>query len=317
MEVYGFAAGHHRLTQEPYDPLVASSPNTTRLDARALVQENIDRHNRVAKAYETGHTEINNPTEQRRLRQTLRQAVEHINTKGRKALDFGAGTGNVAGKLLDLGFEVCAADVSAGMLDVLAHQFRTYAEAGVLRRQELTGEFPLPFRDGEFAFVASYSVLHHVPDYLAAVRELMRVLAPGGVLFIDHELSADHWRSPFGVRVHRALCMPRYAISRIVARGAALLGHREPPLPPPGQREINDEGDIHIYADDCIDWTLIRHETIAAGLVEIPFPEYLLCRERSPIPIRHLLCRRFAKDMGIYVGIKQRQDSLRSPGEGA
>lgn len=281
-----------------------SSPNKIGGHARSLIQENVERHDRAAEAYENRHPEINNPTEQRRLRQTLKRAVRHVATDSRRALDFGAGTGNLTAKLLGLGFEVCAADVSAGMLDVLARQLRRAVEESRLRTQVLTGEFPLPFRDGEFAFVGTYSVLHHVPDYLAAVRELTRVLAPGGVLFVDHESSADHWRSPVGVRVHRALCMPGYVMKRVIARTAALLGHTEPQLPPPQEREIHEEGDIHIYADDCIDWTLIRRETSAAGLSQIPFPEYLLCRERSSVPIRHLLCRWFATDMGIYVGIK-------------
>ena len=44
----------------------------------------------------------------------------------------------------------------------------------------------------------TYSVLHHVPDYLRAVNELVRVLKPGGLLYIDHEFTDNHWR-PDGV----------------------------------------------------------------------------------------------------------------------
>lgn len=281
---------------------MGTTSNKSALDARALIRENVERHDRGADVYDTRHVEINNPTEQKRLREALERAVRYVQAESRSALDFGAGTGNLTAKLLDLDFKVCAADVSEGMLGVLVRQQAQAAARGSLRTQLLSGQFPLPFRDGEFAFVSSYSVLHHVPDYLAAVRELIRVLAPGGVLFVDHEANADHWRSPIGVRIHRALCMPAYALKRLAARVAALLGHPEPPLPPPGEREIHEEGDIHIYADDCIEWNKIREETTRVGLEEIPFKEYLLCREHSSVPIRHLLCRRFAADMGIYVG---------------
>jgi ubiquinone/menaquinone biosynthesis C-methylase UbiE len=39
----------------------------------------------------------------------------------------------------------------------------------------------LPVRDGVFDVVLAVHMLYHVPDRKAAVRELRRVLAPGGV----------------------------------------------------------------------------------------------------------------------------------------
>ena len=39
----------------------------------------------------------------------------------------------------------------------------------------------LPFRDGAFDAVLAVHMLYHVPDRQATVRELRRVLAPGGV----------------------------------------------------------------------------------------------------------------------------------------
>ena len=40
----------------------------------------------------------------------------------------------------------------------------------------------LPFADGEFDLVVSFTGLHCFPDPLVATRELVRVLHPGGVL---------------------------------------------------------------------------------------------------------------------------------------
>ena len=55
-----------------------------------------------------------------------------------------------------------------------------------LRQEELEAEVlvgdaeSLPFEDASFDVVYSYGVLHHTPDTAAAVREVHRVLRPGG-----------------------------------------------------------------------------------------------------------------------------------------
>ena len=42
----------------------------------------------------------------------------------------------------------------------------------------------LPFESGQFDVVWSSRTVHHLPDQLAGVRELCRVLKPGGYLFL-------------------------------------------------------------------------------------------------------------------------------------
>jgi SAM-dependent methyltransferase len=269
-----------------------------------FVLENISRHNTVAGEYDACHPEIFNPTEQERLERELDRAVAYIQTSHGRSLDYGCGSGNLTGKLLLRGLEVHAADVSPGMLRVVQEKHRVHVDSGVLRTVQLPLGFPLPFPDRHFAFVGAYSVLHHVPDYLQAVQELVRVLDRGGVLYIDHEHNEGHWRSPVGVRIHRLLTMPGYSIRRLLAWLVVLFGKTEQPLLPPLQREITGEGDIHIYADDHIDWAAIRHIGAGGGLVQVPTKDYLLCREMSRFPIRHWLCRHFAEDMGIYIGCR-------------
>jgi SAM-dependent methyltransferase len=71
------------------------------------------------------------------------------------------------------------------------------AMAGRLRRRVAQGRRPatvvlapaeaLPFADGEFDTVVSTLVLCTVPDQAAALREIRRVLRPGGqLLFMEH-----------------------------------------------------------------------------------------------------------------------------------
>lgn len=42
----------------------------------------------------------------------------------------------------------------------------------------------MPYPDGQFAAVMSNSIVHHIPDPPSVFREMVRVLSPGGVVFV-------------------------------------------------------------------------------------------------------------------------------------
>ncbi len=101
---------------------------------------------------------------------------------GSAVLDVPAG-GGVALRGLRPGQEVryVASDISARMLD------RTLAAAREARVDDqvepvLADVARLPFADDEFDLVVSFTGLHCFPDPRAAVREMARVLQPGGTL---------------------------------------------------------------------------------------------------------------------------------------
>lgn len=87
-----------------------------------------------------------------------------------------------------------AADISPAMLD------RTRQRARDLPSVELveTDIERMPFEDGEFDLCVCFNGLHCLPDPAAAVREIARVLKPGGLLVGDcvvlgERRRADAW----------------------------------------------------------------------------------------------------------------------------
>jgi ubiquinone/menaquinone biosynthesis C-methylase UbiE len=98
---------------------------------------------------------------------------------GRKVADIGAGSGFVTEGLLRRGLEVVAVDQSPEML---AEMKRKFGAARVDYRQGVAEHLPLA--DGEVDYVLANMYLHHVETPGNAIREMARVLKPGGRLVI-------------------------------------------------------------------------------------------------------------------------------------
>jgi len=103
---------------------------------------------------------------------------------GARVLDAGCGSGTKTAHLLSRGFEVTAVDLSQPMLEDAERALRAaYPDARVRFQQaDLTR---LPFPDGHFPAVLCWGVLMHIPDVDAALRELCRVTASGGILVLS------------------------------------------------------------------------------------------------------------------------------------
>lgn len=99
-------------------------------------------------------------------------AIEPLLGPGRPVLEIGVGTGLVAAALTAAGRDVVGVDLSMPMLRMAAARLpRRSAQADALR---------LPVPDRSVAAVALVWVLHLVSDVEAVLREVGRVLRPGG-----------------------------------------------------------------------------------------------------------------------------------------
>jgi SAM-dependent methyltransferase len=97
---------------------------------------------------------------------------------GLAVLEAGCGRGAFAGYLADQGARVTACDVSPVAVGLANRLLAGRAEAVVADLQQL------PFPDGSFDVVASLETVEHLPDPVQGMRELVRVLKPGGKLVL-------------------------------------------------------------------------------------------------------------------------------------
>lgn len=100
--------------------------------------------------------------------------------KGKVAADIGAGTGFVTEGLLLKGLKVIAVDESNEMLKVMKSKFGNKSEID-LRTVESEN---LPIKDEEVDYTFANMFLHHVAFPMNAVKEMTRILKPGGKLII-------------------------------------------------------------------------------------------------------------------------------------
>jgi ubiquinone/menaquinone biosynthesis C-methylase UbiE len=147
---------------------------------------NVNVHRFEAKCYELIHGEIYGSYEQKRINSTLKRINKLIIGNQKKALDFGAGIGNITGKLLRRGYTVTAVDISPDMCAVMKKQFENYYRKSKLKIINSSIEDTL-FDEQEFDLIACYSVLHHLPDYEKVIRTLSTYLRVGGIMYLDHE----------------------------------------------------------------------------------------------------------------------------------
>lgn len=105
-----------------------------------------------------------------------RLCVDRLPTpsQGSRLLDVGAGRGAVAVPARARGFEVTATDAAPGMVRRL-HADHPELDVRVMDALDLR------FDDNSFDVVAAGFVMHLVDDPEAAVREVKRVLKPGGL----------------------------------------------------------------------------------------------------------------------------------------
>jgi len=110
---------------------------------------------------------------------------------GKRVLDIGTGTGNLAKRCLVRGAVVVGVDPSKKMLAQARAKMGDDPKAHFLQADEPF--LRIPFPDAHFDAVMSTYAFHRVPHHLkpASVREMIRVIVPGGLWAIGDLAFAD------------------------------------------------------------------------------------------------------------------------------
>lgn len=110
-----------------------------------------------------------------------------------RVLELGAGTGffSLNLKLAGLVEDVHVSDLSPGMVEAAK---TNAARLGFTIQGQVADAESLPYEDDSFDLVVGHAVIHHIPDVEVALREVLRVLRPGGRFVIAGEpTTIGHW----------------------------------------------------------------------------------------------------------------------------
>ena len=122
------------------------------------------------------------------------EALDYAGSAGLDILDVGCGQGIDLVAYARAGAHVTGVDLTPRHVELAqAH----LAVAGLAGRVLVGDAERLPFEDASFDRVSSNGVLHHTPDIAAALREIRRVIRPGGEVrvIVYNRRSIYYWAS--------------------------------------------------------------------------------------------------------------------------
>jgi ubiquinone/menaquinone biosynthesis C-methylase UbiE len=118
-------------------------------------------------------------------------AAEFQNSAGLNVLEVGCGLGTDGAQFAKAGANYTGIDLTDAAVELARKRFELFDLRGNFQAADAE---KLPFEDQSFDLVYSHGVLHHTPDTRQAIREIHRVLVPGGraVVMLYHRDSYNY-----------------------------------------------------------------------------------------------------------------------------
>ena len=119
------------------------------------------------------------------------EAADFASASGLKVLEIGCGLGTDGVQFARAGADYTGVDLTEAAVDLARRNFEWRNLAGEFRTADAEN---LDFPENSFDLVYSHGVLHHTPDTERAIREVHRVLKPGGraVVMLYHRDSLNY-----------------------------------------------------------------------------------------------------------------------------
>src|SRR5436309_14462511 len=127
------------------------------------------------------------------------EAADFAGARGLRVLEIGCGLGTDGVQFAKAGADYTGVDLTDAAVELARKYFELLGLRGDFRTADAEN---LDFADETFDLVYSHGVLHHTPDTAGAVREIHRVLKPGGraMVMVYHRGSYNY---RLGIRVLR------------------------------------------------------------------------------------------------------------------
>lgn len=157
------------------------------------------------------------------------ELMEFSRHSGEAVLEIGGGLGTDLSQFARHGARVTDVDLSAGHLEHAKENFAL---------RELTGQFihhdaeHLPVPDNSFDVVYSNGVIHHTPNTRQVVKEIHRVLKPGGkaIVMLYAENSWHYWYRLVWEKGMKQNMLRTYSIGEIMSRYVEISENDARPL---------------------------------------------------------------------------------------
>ncbi len=197
------------------------------------------------------------------------------------ALELGSGTGFFLLNLMQAGVikKGSVTDISPGMVEVAK---RNAAGLDLDVDGKVADAESIPYDDESFDLVIGHAVLHHIPDVELSMREVMRVLKPGGRFVFAGEPTKH------GDIVARKLSQLTWFTATNVTKLPGLTSWRRP------QQELDESSeaaaleavvDIHTFAPDDL-----RRLAVRIGAVDVEVKTEELTASWFGWPVRTFEC---------------------------
>jgi len=217
----------------------------------------------------------------------MREVMEFDRHPGEHILEIGAGIGTDHAQFAKAGGIMYDVDLAAGHLNLAKRNFELRGLQGTFRHGDAEN---IPFDGNSFDLVYSNGVIHHTPNTTQVVKEIYRVLKPGGgcIIMVYAENSLHYWRILFGQIGLRQHELGTASMGEIMSRHVEISEHGSKPLVKVYtakrlRQMFSDFENIRIYKRQLIrDELPQRMKWMPVGLAGRLFGWNLIIKARKP-----------------------------------